>query len=134
MPQTDPIKRKRDTAKYRESHREYLRQKGKEYSHRPEIRKRDSEARKKLYYECKNEIFDFYGRICECCGETIPKFLTIDHVYNDGKRHRNGINRFGQMLKEIESGFSDRFRVLCMNCNWGKKMNGGIFCPHKDIN
>ena len=100
---------------------------------KPEIKLRMIENRKKLYYEHKNKIFDYYGRICKCCGEDIPKFLTIDHINNDGYLHKElGINRYKEILKEIFNGLGDKYQVLCMNCNFGKKINKGI-CPHKDI-
>lgn len=82
-------------------------------------------------------VFDHYKRKCNCCGESIPKFLSIDHVNNDGQydRYKNGKNRIkGWSLykKIIDEDFPKRFQVLCFNCNYGKRVNNGI-CPHKDI-
>ena len=71
-----------------------------------------------------------YGRQCICCGEAEPRFLTIDHIENDGviQRKSHGVGaHFWRWL--IKRGFPDGFQVLCMNCNFGKAMNGGI-CPH----
>lgn len=73
-------------------------------------------------------VFDHYGRKCSCCGETIPQFLTIDHVNGGGSRHRKARNRGGVYLDIIRSGFPDSYRVLCMNCNWAIGQYGE--CPH----
>lgn len=88
----------------------------------------------------KRETFDAYGGpVCACCRELQFLFLSMDHINNDGAAHRREINP-----KHFESGtgvklyawlkrhgFPPGFQVLCMNCNFGKKMNGGI-CPHKE--
>lgn len=86
------------------------------------------------YY--KKQIFDHYGWKCNCCGETTPQFLTIDHVENDGYKDKNkngkrlsGMNLYLRIFKE---NFSSRYQILCMNCNHGKNMNNGI-CPHQSI-
>jgi len=86
----------------------------------------------------KDECYNAYGGyICACCGETQPKFLSLDHINNDGAEHRRqvaGMNAGGG--KKIYSwlianNFPPGFQILCMNCNWGKARNGGV-CPHKD--
>ena len=80
-------------------------------------------------------VFNHYGKVCNCCGEIMPKFLTIDHVNNDGymEKTKNGNRISGVHLyyKIIRECFPDKYQVLCMNCNWGKSNNKGI-CPHKD--
>jgi len=80
----------------------------------------------------RDEVIAAYGGpICACCGETEPKFLTIDHINNDGHLHRkqgNGATNLYNHLKARK--FPPGFQVLCMNCNFGKARNGGI-CPHK---
>lgn len=76
-------------------------------------------------------VMEAYGGAhCACCGESTYEFLTIDHIDNDGAKHRAAI---GSHLYRwlIENDFPEGFQVLCMNCNWGKHRNGGI-CPHKD--
>lgn len=92
----------------------------------------DREKRQNL----KNEILMAYGGVCFCCGESNVKFLTIDHINNDGAAHRKavtgnsrGTRGFQYWLKR--NGFPEGFQVLCFNCNCGKQVNGGI-CPHKD--
>lgn len=86
----------------------------------------------------RQNVFEAYGGfVCACCGEKEPMFLTIDHVENDGNKHRKelatkigkGGTAFFDWLKRNK--FPPGFQVLCRNCNWGKHANGGI-CPHRD--
>ena len=81
----------------------------------------------------KEETHNAYGNKCECCGETIWQFLTIDHVGNWGNSHRKIIGKSGgkninQWLKNNNYP-KDLFRLLCMNCNSCIGFHG--FCPHK---
>lgn len=83
-------------------------------------------------------IHNAYGSKCNCCGETNPLFLTIDHVNNDGyklrPRNKNGNysapfsgHYYTQIIK---ANFPKDLQLLCWNCNCGKARNKGI-CPHK---
>lgn len=78
------------------------------------------------------QVIEAYGgAACACCGETQQRFLTIDHVNNDGAAHRRSIgggsHKVWAWLKR--NNYPSGFQVLCMNCNFGKAQNGGI-CPH----
>ena len=72
-----------------------------------------------------------YGGIpqkCSCCGESEVKFLTIDHVNNDGAKHRKEIvGNLTQWL--LKNGLPEGFQILCYNCNCAKGFFGT--CPHK---
>lgn len=86
----------------------------------------------RTYRELKYEIFDEYGGECACCHLSDWRFLTIDHVYNDGASHRKEIGgRTRNLLKWLKQhNFpKDRFQLLCWNCNMAKARNGGV-CPH----
>lgn len=80
------------------------------------------------------EIFDHYGWICKCCGETIKEFLSLDHIDDDGylDKNPNGDKKSGKELYLLvkKQGFPTKYQTLCMNCNWGKKLGNGL-CPHK---
>lgn len=82
----------------------------------------------------RDKVYQAYGGYrCNCCGEIEAKFLSIDHVNNDGAKHRreNGHKTGEQMYRWlILNGFPDNFQVLCMNCQWGKRNNRGV-CPHR---
>lgn len=101
-------------------------------------RKRINERVKKSNMSVRDEVYKHYGNICACCGETESKFLSIDHVNNDGAKHRKEIwtsasrRSSGSHLYRwiIKNNYPDGFQLLCMNCNHGKSRNDGI-CPHK---
>lgn len=81
--------------------------------------------------QLKQDIVDAYGGKCECCGEDNIKFLTIDHINNDGKAHRQEINGNTYFWLKKNNYPKDNFRLLCYNCNIGRAKNGGI-CPHEE--
>lgn len=82
----------------------------------------------------KREAYDVYGHVCACCGESEPLFLSIDHMNNDGYAHRKLLGRKTLIYLWLKRhGYPRTFQVLCMNCNYGKRMNGGV-CPHVTAN
>jgi hypothetical protein len=93
---------------------------------------KDKHNRWSVAYNQKSRdmVFDHYGRQCACCGERERIFLTIDHVNNDGNKHRKviGTTRLYKWL--VDNGYPSNFQILCRNCNWAKHANGGI-CPHQ---
>lgn len=82
----------------------------------------------------RDEVYNAYGGyICKCCGETERLFLSIDHINNDGAEHRRRekLQTGEQLYRWLKrNGYPDGFQVLCMNCQWGKRNNGGV-CPHQ---
>ena len=99
------------------------------------IRKAESEKTKRLQAVCRTQVFEAYGgHKCNCCGESEPMFLSIDHIDNNGAEERrsglyagSGVG-FYQWLRKNK--FPSGYQVLCMNCNTGKHKNGGV-CPHQ---
>lgn len=68
------------------------------------------------------------GRVCVCCGETEPRFLTFDHIHGRDtvrSEHQHGPGQWAHVLREPHL-----FQVLCFNCNCGRALNGGV-CPHQ---
>ena len=100
--------------------------------HKTEIRTQERDR----YHDLKEQVYLRYGDACNCCGETVRQFLSIDHVNNDGNVRRKtlgyGVGKNGggvRLYKQIiAEGFPDSYQILCMNCNWGKARNGGV-CP-----
>ena len=92
------------------------------------------QARYKYRYTLKEQMIAAYGGKCMCCGETEYGFLTLDHIFNDGKSERDAIHggatvRVRSRLRRL--GWPrDRYQLLCFNCNCGRAANYGI-CPHK---
>ncbi len=85
-----------------------------------------------LRKELKKEIFDFYGNKCFCpcgCKEDRIYFLTLAHVNNDGKKHREEIGKSGTaLIRWIKNNnFPNTIRLECWNCNCSKRLND---CPN----
>ena len=82
------------------------------------------------WHKAREEALRVYGGKCECCGETDPKLLTIDHTNNNGNKHRKemGGNRIATWLRQ-HGWPKDGFRLLCYNCNMGRAFYG--VCPHE---
>lgn len=85
----------------------------------------------------KDAVFGAYGGYrCVCCGETERLFLSLDHASNDGatfrrktfgRRNAAGSTTYGWLYR---NGFPPGYQVMCMNCQFGKRMNNGV-CPHQ---
>ena len=80
----------------------------------------------------KDEVFNAYGGyVCNCCGETEPRFLEIDHVHNNGHEMRKIHGTGSHMYSWLKANnYPNNFQILCSNCNRGKYRNGGT-CPHQ---
>lgn len=91
----------------------------------PPHMKRQSVNSKRFAVDLRREIFDHYGNECSCCGETTPEFLTIDHINSNVTREPCGTALYLRIRRE---GFPDEFRILCWNCNCGRRRGA---CPHE---
>ena len=85
------------------------------------------------------KVLEHYGNQCSCCGEKEKIFLTVDHINNDGYRHRvNGSKNSTDTTHQniynflVRNNFPTGFQILCYNCNAGKHRNNGV-CPHKTM-
>jgi hypothetical protein len=69
---------------------------------------------------------------CGCCGEKNIKFLTIDHINNDGGLERKSLkNSYFKFFNEIiKNKFPTTIQISCYNCNCARAKYNGI-CPHK---
>jgi hypothetical protein len=91
--------------------------------------------RRRRGWELKLRVIQAYGGCCICCGETIPEFLTVDHIDNDGaedRRKHRGSHSGSNFYKRLERlRFpKDKYQLLCWNCNCGKAYYGA--CPHQE--
>ena len=144
-----PYKNKEARREYYWKNRDKINEYRKEYTSKPEVKKkireRDNIWRNKNRAKYKDEwnlskrksdlkkkklVFDHYGNICSCCGESIATFLTIDHMNGGGTKHRSKINN-NLYTWLVKNNFPTGFQTLCFNCNWGRHINGGV-CPHKN--
>ncbi len=92
----------------------------------------------------KTEVFVQYGgATCICCGEDEVFVLALDHVNDDGATERRKLlgenqvsgtgtgNEFYRYLKRMQFPNKDKYRVLCMNCNFYAHQFPGQKCFHK---
>ncbi len=102
---------------------------------------REKTKRYAKIYKLRSKIDAFLaygGIICRCCKEENIKFLTLDHIFNDGFLSRplvGGRRIYREDYRTLRAaGFpnKERYQVLCMNCNFGKRLNNGV-CPHEDL-
>lgn len=127
-----------------EYHRGYYLRNREKIKQRTAERQREKQEDVNRYHreyrlKLRTEVLLHYGGICVCCDEDDIRFLTLDHVNNDGAEHRTLLgNRtsndvvYRWIAKQIRSGKTpEGFQVLCWNCNCGRAMNGGV-CPHKE--
>jgi hypothetical protein len=79
----------------------------------------------------KAMVLEAYGNKCNCCPETIPQFLTIDHIDGKGRKHIEEIGGSSKLYDWlIRNNYpKDNFQLLCMNCNFAKGHYGA--CPHQ---
>jgi len=82
--------------------------------------------------QLRQDLLERYGNRCRCCGESRSyKFLTLDHVNNDGYLERRTVSSPVALYRRIlqHSGISSRYQLLCWNCNMAKAHYGR--CPHQ---
>lgn len=100
-------------------------------------------AARARHFRLQAMVFAAYGRSCACCGESRKSMLCLDHINNDGAKHRremtskwNGawanknISGTSVYADVVKRGFPAGFQILCANCNTSKARNGGV-CEHK---
>ena len=82
------------------------------------------------YHGLRRDVFELYGNVCNCCGESEYVFLALDHVQGGGTQHRKerGGN-YGVYVDALKTHDPDRFQILCHNCNMAKHTLG--ICPHQ---
>lgn len=127
----DKFKEQRNTPEYKE----YQKTRNKKYydSHR----EKRIMASRNYSRNAKIKVISHYSNgtnKCNCCGESIMEFLSINHIHGGGVKHRKEIKRssgttFYNWL--IRNNFPEGFDVLCMNCNFASGHSRDKTCPHK---
>ena len=78
-------------------------------------------------YEQASKAFEVLDGKCFGCGETERRFLTFDHVENDGAfDRRNNLGPRNIASGIIRGDHLDRIQCLCYNCQRAKQRNDGI--------
>lgn len=71
--------------------------------------------------EIKDAAYEKYGGyICKWCSTTDRVVLSIDHVNNDGSKHRKEIGTPTILDWLKKNNYPPGFQILCRNCNWAK--------------
>lgn len=70
----------------------------------------------KLRKKYQKAVFAAYGGKCSCCGNPNHRVLQLDHVHNDGAKHRREV--VGTMVKwAYLNNFPPTLQLLCANCH-----------------
>lgn len=131
----------KDINKRREYHRIYnrnwIKNNQKRWSEilRKSDKKRENDPKRKLFqngcrrrghHRNKIKVLKLYGLKCAYCGEDRYELLTVDHINNDGAKHRKTkeykrLNVGGMYGYLAKSEFRpDLYQILCHNCNSAK--------------
>jgi hypothetical protein len=110
-----------EAKKYKKYMREY-------YQTHPEYRIETKERNKKNISEKRLLVLTYYsdGKLCcaKCGYNADLKALVLDHINNDGYKHRINKSWGGSSIWYfiIKNNFPEGFQVLCCNCNWIKEI------------
>jgi len=80
----------------------------------------------------KLRIIEHYSPNLECnhCGFNDIRALSIDHKNSDGWKERKDMSGYTLYKSIINNGYPDRYQVLCMNCQFIKRVELGEWRPH----
>ena len=96
--------------------------------HPEEYKRKEREHYLAYSKRLRDETFRHYGNDeirCAHCGESRLACLSIDHIAGGGNKHRKerksggGINFYSWLKRQ---GFPKGYQVLCMNCQWVKRV------------
>lgn len=109
----------------------------------PRRKERYAKIHKRNMKKYKDDAYNAYGGyICVCCGDTDELALQIDHVNNNGERHRAEIRKERKTTSRGIGGYATYrwlklnnyppgFQILCASCNFAKHRNGGVLPDHR---
>jgi hypothetical protein len=131
-------KNKEKNNEYSKNYRQKNKEKIKEYeeNYRQENKEKIKERDKEYNQKMKELVYNHYSNgviECACCGEKEIDFLSIDHIHNDGGKHRKKLGGSHAIFRwAIKNNFSPIFQLLCMNCNFSKgKKGNNCKCIHQ---
>jgi hypothetical protein len=124
MPEINRRAWKNMTPERRDEVRQYMRQ------YREDNRERIRETKREQGRRYRQQVLDWYGGKCACCGESHPEFLAMDHVDGGGSEHRREIKTRLTTWLWRQGGPVPGFRILCHNCNQARGAYG--YCPHEE--
>lgn len=97
------------------------------------VKNREQGRKKCIKYRqsLRTQVINAYGGKCACCGEGEARFLTVDHINNDGAAQRRELSiKAGWVFYAwvVKENFPEYLQLLCFNCNCAKGFYGQ--CPH----
>ena len=117
--------------KYYKSHKKEMIEYQKAYraKNREELLLYKREYQNQFKEKVRKEGIESYGGKCTCCGESIPQFLTIEHINGRSKEAKRltGIKMWRKL--QLLGWPKDEYTLLCFNCNCAKGAYGK--CPHQ---
>lgn len=116
----------------REAHPEVHRAANQDWKSRhPErVREINRNSRRRVTQERRLAFLVAQGGRCECCGETNPHFLTIDHIGKRPPEHK-GLGGMALIARIEATDYArELWQILCWNCNCAKGRYGA--CPHQE--
>jgi phage FluMu protein Com len=119
---------------YRKTHKEQIKQRDRTYQYKHSREKREKNRLEVLMHYSNGSM----KCACPNCPETNPKFLTLDHINDDGAAQRKKLFGSNKMTGRfygwlIQNNYPEEYKlqVACYNCNCGRYRNHGI-CPHME--
>ena len=117
--------------KYRDTHVAEKREHAQQLMANPEYAEKEHSRRRAIHHQKRSMVIQHYGGRCVCCGEGDHRFLTVDHINNDGAAHRKSDPSSKNLYYFLfKNNFPDGFQLLCWNCNHAKEIYG--VCPHQE--
>jgi hypothetical protein len=104
------------------THQEERRKSAREYA--ATHRKERCETERQYNRKNRAIVINHYGGRCVFCGNTNLNHLTIDHINNDGAKHRKTVRGSRIYVWLIKNNFPSGFQVLCWNHNAEKQYYG----------
>lgn len=135
----DPERKRQADREWRERNSEECKARARERYRRLTLSQRDCqrEYARNHNNRLKREALEHYGGIfCRCCGESELLMLSLDHIANDGAKHRKSLTGSTRLMPQVsyiwakKNNWPPIFQVMCMNCNWARHWSNGI-CPHE---
>lgn len=107
------FRRKRDPIKYKIM-------KKRQYQNQIHTNRSRANKNRKINRLSALETYSKGKFVCACCGCNDYDCLTIDHIYNDGAKHRKEIGASNLYSWLKVNNYPEGFQVLCYNCNMVK--------------
>jgi len=79
--------------------------------------------------DIRDNMLDFYGARCACCGESLRSALTFDHVRGGGCADIRANGKSIAMRLWNGETPKETCQVLCYNCNQSKANR--LYCEHQ---